>query len=103
MYYVYILRCKDNSLYTGITTDISRRMEEHFSKNDKCAKYTFRHGALKLEKLWQTENRSLASKLEFNIKRLNKCQKESIITDKNSFLGLLDKYVECEKYNIIDY
>lgn len=32
MYYVYMLRCKDNSIYTGITTDINRRMEEHFSK-----------------------------------------------------------------------
>jgi len=98
MYYVYILRCKDNSLYTGITTDISRRMEEHFSKNDKCAKYTFRHGALKLEKLWQTENRSLASKLEFNIKRLSKIQKEKLIVDDNLFEELLSSHIECNKY-----
>ena len=42
MYYVYMLRCKDNSIYTGITTDINRRMEEHFSKGQKCAKYTLR-------------------------------------------------------------
>lgn len=33
MYYVYILRCEDNSLYTGITTDLERRFEEHLSKN----------------------------------------------------------------------
>ena len=101
MYYVYMLRCKDNSLYTGITTDIERRMEEHFSKNDKCAKYTFRHEALKLEKLWQTENRSLASKLEYNIKRLNKKQKENLINDNNSFELLLSNYVECDKYTTI--
>lgn len=98
MYYVYMLRCKDNSIYTGITTAISRRMEEHFSKNDKCAKYTFRHEALKLEKLWQTENRSLASKLEYNIKRLNKLQKEKLIIDNDSFEELLSNQVECDKY-----
>lgn len=98
MYYIYMLRCKDNSLYTGITTDISRRMDEHFSKNDRCAKYTFRHDALKLEKLWQTENRSLASKLEFNIKRLNKLQKEKLIVNDNSFEELLSSHIECDKY-----
>ena len=32
MYYTYILRCQDNSLYTGITTDLKRRMQEHFSR-----------------------------------------------------------------------
>ncbi|MBQ3573901.1 MAG: GIY-YIG nuclease family protein, partial [Clostridia bacterium] len=38
MYYVYMMRCSDNSLYTGITTDLERRFEEHKSK--KGAKYT---------------------------------------------------------------
>ena len=46
-YYTYILRCTDNTLYTGITTYLERRMEEHFSQNEKCAKYTKRH---KIEK-----------------------------------------------------
>ena len=40
MYYTYMLRCKDNSIYTGITTNLERRMEEHLQKTDKCAKYT---------------------------------------------------------------
>jgi putative endonuclease len=35
MYYTYMLRCKDNSIYTGITTDIERRMEEHRRKIKK--------------------------------------------------------------------
>ena len=48
MYYVYMLRCTDNSLYTGITTDLERRMSEHFSKDKKCAKYTRRHNAKKM-------------------------------------------------------
>lgn len=98
MYYVYMLRCKDNSIYTGITTDISRRIEEHLSKSDKCAKYTLNHEAVRLEKLWQTENRSLASRLEFYIKRLNKQQKEILIRDDIYFKSLLSKYIECDKY-----
>ena len=43
MYYTYILRCKDNSLYTGITTDLERRVREHITKDEKCAKYTYLH------------------------------------------------------------
>ena len=58
-----MLRCEDNSIYTGITKDIKKRMEEHFSKDKNCAKYTLRHSAKKLEAVWQTENRALASKL----------------------------------------
>ena len=40
MYYTYMIRCKDNTIYTGITTDVKRRMEEHFRKDKKCAKPT---------------------------------------------------------------
>lgn len=79
-YYTYILRCCDDSLYAGITTDVSRRMEEHFSKGDKCAKYTRIRGAKKMEAAWESENRASASRLEFHIKRLAKAQKERLIT-----------------------
>lgn len=79
MYYIYMLRCEDNSIYTGITTDIDRRMQEHFGKNDKCAKYTKTHTPKKLESLWSAENKSLASKLEYNIKKLPKEAKETLI------------------------
>ena len=79
MYYIYMLRCEDNSIYTGITTDLKRRLEEHITKSNKCAKYTMRHTAIKLELAWQTDNRSNASKLEYQIKHLNKTQKENII------------------------
>ena len=79
MYYTYMLRCKDNSIYTGITTDVERRMKEHFNKDEKCAKYTFVHTAIKLEAVWESEDRILASKLEYNIKKLAKQQKEKLI------------------------
>ena len=83
MYYTYMLRCEDNSIYTGITIDIERRMKEHFEKTEKCAKYTRRHSAKKIECAWQTENRVLASKLEYAIKHLPKTEKEKIIQTHN--------------------
>ena len=99
MYYIYMLRCEDDSIYTGITTDVKRRMEEHFSKDKKCAKYTLSHNAKKLESVWKTENKVLASKLEYRIKELAKQQKEELIKNKK-----LDKYlsekIECEKYAV---
>lgn len=86
MYYVYILRCSGNTLYTGIAADIGRRMAEHFGQTEKCAKYTKSHRAEKLEAYWETENRSLASKLEYRIKQLTKQQKLRLI-ENNSYLA----------------
>lgn len=101
MYYTYILRCKDNSLYTGITTDLGRRLKEHKEKGEKTAKYTLRHEAVKMEIAWKSENRVLASKLEFNIKKLTKNQKEELIKNPkllNKFLG--DK-IQPELYSTV--
>lgn len=100
MYYIYMLRCEDNSIYTGITIDIDRRMKEHFSKDKKCAKYTLRHNAKKLEKVWETENRVLASKLEYHIKKLSKLQKEELIKNSNLLQELLGEKIEVDKYKI---
>ncbi len=82
MYYTYMLRCEDNSIYTGITTDIERRVGEHISGTKKAAKYTSTHAVSKVEIAWKSENRSLASKLEYWIKTLTKQQKEELIQKK---------------------
>ena len=88
MYYTYILRCSGGALYTGITTDVARRMSEHFSKAPEGAKYTKSHKAEKLEAVWQSSSRSLASKLECRIKRLKKANKERLISENDlSLLG----------------
>lgn len=97
MYYIYMLRCKNETIYTGITTDIKRRLEEHFNKTEKCAKYTMNHDAKFLEALWSTEDRKLASKLEFYIKRLTKSQKEDLIKNNNIKEIFKDK-IDSEKY-----
>lgn len=97
MYYIYMLRCEDYSIYTGITVDLERRMKEHFEKDKKCAKYTFRHTAKKLECAWQTQNRALASKLEYAIKKLKKADKEELIKKQN--LNIIAD-IEVENYTI---
>ena len=84
MYYTYMIRCSDNSIYTGITTDLKRRMDEHFNKLEACAKYTHSHTAVMLEIAWSCENKSLASKLEYHIKHsLTKAEKEKLIMQKD--------------------
>lgn len=87
MYYVYIIRCAGERLYTGITTDVDRRMREHFGQTEKCAKFTRSHKAEALEALWSTADRSLASKLEYRIKQLTKAQKLRLIADNGCFPG----------------
>lgn len=91
MYYTYMLRCIDNSIYTGITTDIERRMEEHFTQGEKCAKYTKRHKAKKLEAVWSSKDRKLASKLEYCIKHLSKGEKEDIIKHNKNIIALSER------------
>lgn len=83
MYYTYMLRCEDNSIYTGITTDIGRRMSEHFERDKKCARYTRVRAAKKLEAVWRCEDRASASRLEFYIKALLKPKKEELIKSNN--------------------
>lgn len=76
MYYTYLLRCAGNSLYAGICTDLQRRMKEHFSADPKCAKYTRSHPPVALTAAWGSEDRAVASRLEYRIKGLPKAKKE---------------------------
>ena len=100
MYYIYMLRCEDNSIYTGITTNVEHRMKEHFGKKN-CAKYTYSHTAKKLECVWQTDNRVLASKLEYQIKKLKKIQKEELIV-KNNLEKFLYEKIDCSQYKRLE-
>ncbi len=75
MYYVYMLECADGTLYTGITTDLERRLEEHNS-SDKGAKYTRARRPVNLVYSEKYPDRSSASKREYAIKkRMSKEQK----------------------------
>lgn len=96
-----MLRCKDNSIYTGITTDVKRRMKEHKEKDVKGAKYTKHHEFLKLECVFSSENRVSASKLEYHIKKLNKKEKEDIIL-RHNLDNYLSEKIDCGKYTNVD-
>ena len=79
-YYTYILRCADDSLYTGITTDLPRRFAQHSGGRGKAgAKYTSARQPLKYECAFLSENRSTASKLESRIKALPRSAKLLLI------------------------
>ena len=79
MYYVYLLRCGDGSLYAGITTDLTRRLAEHQGQGGKGAKYTTAHRAVQMEGAWTAADRSAASRLEYRIKHLNRAEKERLL------------------------
>jgi len=82
MYFVYILQCADSSLYTGITTDLKRRLAEH--KNKKGGHYT---SARRVQKMVYSElhpNRSAALRREAEIKRWPRAKKLALIKSKKS-------------------
>ena len=78
-YYVYILRCEDDSLYTGITTDVKRRFAEHLAGGKKGAKYTRVHKPKEIAAVIETDSKSEALGLEYGIKQLTKEEKENLI------------------------
>lgn len=77
-YFVYILECCDGSLYTGITTDVTKRLEEH-NFSDKGAKYTKARRPVKLLYEESSSDRSSASKREYAIKKLTRLKKLQLI------------------------
>ena len=76
-WYVYMLRCRHGTLYTGIATDVERRFAEH--QNNGGAKYLRGRGPLKLVFKHPVGKRSRALKVERNIKRLSKEKKEDLV------------------------
>ena len=77
-YFVYILECSDKTLYTGITKDVQKRLEEHNS-SDKGAKYTKARRPVKLLYSEGAKDRSEASKREYAIKKLSRLKKIDLI------------------------
>ena len=92
MFYVYVIRCEDNSLYTGYTTDIERRLHEHFSRDKKGAKYTKSHKVISVEQIFECESKSVAMSFEYFFKSLKKAQKEEIIKNPKMIFDVNDKF-----------
>jgi putative endonuclease len=82
MWYVYILECSDGTLYTGITTDLDKRLKTH--NNGKGAKYTKARLPVVLKASFESEDRSTASKEEYRIKQLTRKEKLELINEQSN-------------------
>ena len=79
-WFLYVVRCKDNSLYTGVTTDVDRRLFEHNSSK-RGARYTRYRRPIKLVYWERHLDQSEAQQAEYKFKQLNKKEKERIVND----------------------
>ncbi len=100
MYYTYMLRCEDHSIYTGMTNNLEKRIRQHLTKDKNAAKYTKSHTAKTLLAVWQSDSRSSAAKLEFYIKKLTKPQKERLVLLND--MELLSGKLEIKHYERMD-
>jgi len=79
-WYVYVLRCADDTLYTGITTDLQRRLDEHNGEGRLGARYTRNRRPVALVHSEQMADRATAARREAAIKRLSRPQKLALFS-----------------------
>ena len=89
MYYTYLLRCGDGSLYAGITTDPARRLAEHRSGGKKGARYTRFRAPCSMVAVWESGDRSRAAKLEARLKKTKHEVKERLVQEPERLEELL--------------
>ena len=82
VWYLYVVKCADDSLYTGVTTDLCRRLYEH-NNTSKAAKYTRSRRPVKVVYWVQHKDRSSAQKAEAAFKKLARIQKLAYIESRN--------------------
>lgn len=82
-WHIYILQCNDNSFYTGITTDLKRRLDEHNSSKIG-ARYTRTRRPVTLVYTEAMTDRSMASQREYAIKKLSRCDKMALISSQQT-------------------
>ena len=83
-YYLYMLRCEDGSIYTGIAKDYLKRYEKHLRGNG--AKDTKAHKVVNIERVFLCDSRSIACSLESKLKKYTKKKKEGIISKPDDFI-----------------
>ena len=90
-WHLYLVRCHDGSLYTGITTNVARRFVEHLENYGAGAKYLRGRGPLKLVFQKKLGGRSLALSVESKVKKLSKTRKEELIRNGEHIEGTSDQ------------
>jgi putative endonuclease len=91
-WYLYIIRCRDGTLYTGITTDVGRRFAEH--QRGTGARYLKGRSPLVLQLQKKVGDRRLALKMENRVKRLSRAEKENLISVPGYFEDLVQSTAE---------
>ena len=89
-WFVYILRCSNGALYTGVTTDVRRRVGEHDSKGRRSARFTRAFAPVELVYSCSMGAKSLAYRTEYRIKRLPRRKKALVVARNFSKSKLLD-------------
>jgi putative endonuclease len=79
-WYLYLIRCGDGTIYTGVSTDVSRRLAEH--RSGKGARYLRGRGPLALARKVRVGDKSAAFRLEWRVKNLSRSAKEDLISGK---------------------
>jgi len=90
-WFLYVIRCKGGSLYTGITTDVKRRFKEHQSSDGKGAKYLRGKAPVKLIFTKKVGSRRTALMMENRVRKLTKAKKEMFVAGRISIEELKKK------------
>ena len=91
-WYLYLVRCRDGSLYTGITIDVARRFAEHKGKGSAGAKYLKGRGPLALVFKKKLGSNGLALKVERRVKKLSKAKKEELTGSKTHINKIIKQF-----------
>jgi putative endonuclease len=85
-WYLYLIRCADGTLYTGISKDVARRLAEH--RSGKGARYLRGRGPLALVRMIRVGDRSSATRIEARVKKFSRTKKEDLIQGKTKIRDL---------------
>ncbi|MFV1977445.1 MAG: GIY-YIG nuclease family protein [Candidatus Scalindua sp.] len=96
-WFLYLIRCRNGRLYTGITTDVERRFEEHRNGKKKGSKYLRGKAPLKLVMKKKVGSRSMALRIEAKVKKLPKIKKELLVDDKIKIREIKRKIIDPAK------
>ncbi|MDP4125347.1 MAG: GIY-YIG nuclease family protein [Bacillota bacterium] len=102
-YWVYLARCGDNTIYTGATKDLKRRVREHnrgFS-GGRGAKYTASHLPVTLVQAWEVVSWSDALRLEYAIKRCTRREKDQLIAHTGHIFDLAERRKFAFKISVV--
>ena len=93
-WYLYIVRCRDGTLYTGISTDVNRRLAEHRGGGNAASKYLKGRAPITLMLQRRLGSRNLALKVERRVKMLSREKKEQMIRDPGCIEGIVTRASE---------